>query len=199
MILHLHDFQDLDVEIDIPEASTIGQLRARLQTELSYNAAHCLFFQNGLQLNDSVVLQPSAFSESNLIVLFNREVFPDKSFPTHQPPSEFRRSRLQEFFVARPQTHDSEERPPARESDRDRRDIDFDPLRFMLRHRSSDSDDAFPDFVADDPEISAFLREMLERGHPRAMIMEALDTSGNDIDQARERLSRAMPFRRFLL
>jgi hypothetical protein len=204
MIVHLHDFQGLDVDLDVPDSSTVADLRLRLQADGLYDPSSAQFFKSRQQLTDSTVIATLDFSVNNVIVVLKRGAFGDQSFPTHQPPSEFGRSRLREFFIA----------PPSESSPQhiDAGDEDHGILRHRLFLQSDviPFDDLFGQqlgFVprgdgggapeeedTDDGLISVFIAEMRHRGHSRRVIMNALFQSGSDLDAAEQILQDGQGF-----
>jgi hypothetical protein len=207
MIVHLHDFQGLDVDIDLPDTSTVADLRSRLQADGAYDPANAQFFKSGRQLEDSTIIATLDFSGDNVIVVLKRDAFGDRSFPTHQPPSEYGRSRLREFFIENPA-----EPPPRQPAAREEHHGFFGRPFFMRGGDEEVESFVLPSdiFLArgDGPEeedgrdgdehpTATFIAEMGQRGIPRRVVMQALAQAGYDLDAAEELLEGAqMPILR---
>jgi hypothetical protein len=184
MQLHLHDFQTLDIDLDVADPITVGELRSQLNPK--YETLNSLIFRNGRALNDATVLQASQFTENNVLAIFNRNIFPEKSFPSDQPPARFRRSRFSAFFV--PDQKPSEKGPeqaPVPEPVEDN-DVPL-PRRFWFTRRRSGDNDA-PMQPRSGIEVREFMNEMAQHGILPSVIYEALSQSHFDFDATRQAL-----------
>jgi hypothetical protein len=144
MIVHLHDFQGFDIDLDVPLSSTIGDIRSYLQSEGLYDTSNAQFFKSGHELVDSTSLHVLNFSVDNVIVVLKRGSFGVKSFPTDDPPSEFSCSRLREFFISK----SAEPEPPQPAADL--------LLLPMLERELSDNDEELISITPPDESDDSF-------------------------------------------
>jgi hypothetical protein len=151
MIVHLHDFQGFDVDLDVPASSTIGDIRSLLQSEGLYDTLNAQFFKSGEEVVDSTSLGVLNFSGDNVIVVLKRGLFAGKSFPTDDPPREFGRSRLRDFFISKP----GEPEPPQPAAD-------LDLLSIWSAHSADGDDGGFDEFFP----LNDALRRSVDRVDP---------------------------------
>jgi hypothetical protein len=133
MLLRIFDFAGFDKELDLPDGITIADLRDILRSNFQYDLTRSCFYHNGAELPPSTHLHPSAFSDSNLIVLLNSSLFPPKSYPKVDRAFSFHGSRFQEAFFK-----------PTVQSEADGDDAAVAPSvwrRYHREHRLDDRDD----------------------------------------------------------
>jgi hypothetical protein len=100
MQVRVMDLQSFDETLDLPDAVTVNELRDMVQSQFNYDLSDSAFYHSGAELLGGLSLKPSTFSDSNVLVLFNSRVFPQKSFPRVDQAFHFFASRLQEHYIA---------------------------------------------------------------------------------------------------
>jgi len=81
MKINVLDLTSLNLELEIPEKTTVSQLATILQEKHNINAKRCTFASNGKQLEPETVLDETILQPKNIITMVNDAVYPIKSFP----------------------------------------------------------------------------------------------------------------------
>jgi hypothetical protein len=114
MLIRILDLQNFDETLNLPDSFTVDHLIYMIQSNFHYDLSASTFYHNGAELRSDVILKPENFSDSNVVVLFNARIFPQKSFPRVDHAFHFFPSRFQEYYFASSLT--DELNPPAEQS-----------------------------------------------------------------------------------
>jgi hypothetical protein len=101
MLIRILDLENFDKTLDVMDRLTIGELRDMIESNFDYDLSYSTFYHHGVELPVDFKLQPERFADSNVIVLFNFCLFPQKSYPKVDRAFHFFPSRFQEhYFVS---------------------------------------------------------------------------------------------------
>ncbi|KAH0786956.1 hypothetical protein GPJ56_008954 [Histomonas meleagridis] len=98
MKIHLIDFEDLDIEIEIEEGTTTMQLLCYIHDNFGIDVSHSFLIRNGIELEFNEKLTQEMFADDNSLVVFHRKVFPEKSFPKVNRCFNFKDTKYHEYF-----------------------------------------------------------------------------------------------------
>jgi hypothetical protein len=98
MLIRVLDLQSFDETLNLQDCITTSQLRDMIQSNFNYDLSASTFYHNGSALALGLILKPEYFSHSNVVVLFNSRIFPQKSYPKVDQAFHFFPSRFQEYY-----------------------------------------------------------------------------------------------------
>lgn len=99
MKIRVLDFESFDHTLDLPANTTIGSLGDLIRSNFNYDVSRCAFYHKGTELPPDLVISPDTFPEGSVVVLFNSQLFPEKSFPTVDGAFKFFPSRFQNYAI----------------------------------------------------------------------------------------------------
>ncbi|OHS92684.1 hypothetical protein TRFO_41011 [Tritrichomonas foetus] len=98
MQLHLIDCQSFDQTIDVTPPITVHELLVKIKENYNYDTTLCSIFQLGRELEYGEQLIPENFQTDNVLVLFNRQIFREKSYPKVDHAFNFPPTRFQGYY-----------------------------------------------------------------------------------------------------
>jgi hypothetical protein len=102
MLIRFVDFSGLDVVMDVGDDWSVSEAKQTLAMTRNYSTNDTVFCHNGRELPDQRRLKASDFAEDNMIVVFNKQIFPGKSYPRVERAFRSYRSRFVEFSALFP-------------------------------------------------------------------------------------------------
>jgi hypothetical protein len=99
MLLRFVDFYYLDFTFDVKEGQTIDEIRLHLVSLYGEHLFRASFYHGGRELRDEFVMTPDKFSDGDVIAIYNRWHYPEKSYPKVDSAIHVVHSRYHDYFI----------------------------------------------------------------------------------------------------
>ena len=81
MIIKIFDVTGEKFNLEIPENISLKEFKEIYRNKRNYNVTSLFFFFKSFPLKENFIFKPELFNNSNVIVVYDTNIFPSRDFP----------------------------------------------------------------------------------------------------------------------